>query len=102
MHTHAALGAPAEDTLSNYTSTAAGRSDVAQQRAANGSDPWQLRPGPKTAGQQTLYTQGLGPRQARPVRAQANPAAGVAPAVLATAGQTENGRGREQQDFSQR
>ena len=91
MHTPATLSAPVEDTLSNHSSTAAGMSDIAQQQAANGSNPWLLRPGQETAGQQTLYPQGLGPWLARPVHAQANPAAGVAPAESATAGRTESG-----------
>ena len=69
MHTPATLSAPVEDTLSNHSSTAAGMSDITQQQAANGSNPWLLRPGQKTAGQQTLYPQGLGPWLARPVPA---------------------------------
>ena len=91
MSTPETPSAPVEVTLPNHSAIAAGMSDLAQQQAANGSNPWLLRPGQETAGQQTLYPQGLGPWLARPVHAQANPAAGVAPAESATPGRTENG-----------
>ena len=90
-HTPASLSAPVEETSSEHSSTAASTSDVAQQRTANGSNPWLLRPGQEKASQQALYQQGLGPWLTRPVHAQASLAAGVAPAEVAATGRTENG-----------
>ena len=90
-HTPATVSAPIEEILPEHSSTVASTSDVAQQRAANGNNPWLLRPGQQTGGHQTPYPQGLSPWQARPVYAQTSPATGVAPVEPATTGRAENG-----------